>query len=175
MALLDTQVAVLANQAMNYLVSGTPPRRLGNAHPNIAPYQTFALAHGHIIVAVGNHGQFRRLCELLGLTSLPDDPRFLGNRDRVAHREALTAALAPPPGAAQERAAQSSAAAGVPPVRFTTSPACSPIRRFSRAGSGSSAAACWRRLAHRHRRVRQVAEAGSPALDAGLPADVSPQ
>jgi crotonobetainyl-CoA:carnitine CoA-transferase CaiB-like acyl-CoA transferase len=95
MALLDTQVAVLANQAMNYLVSGTPPRRLGNAHPNIAPYQTFALGDGHIIVAVGNDGQFRRLCELLGLAALPDDARFLGNRDRVENREALAAALSP--------------------------------------------------------------------------------
>jgi crotonobetainyl-CoA:carnitine CoA-transferase CaiB-like acyl-CoA transferase len=95
MALLDTQVAVLANQAMNYLVSGTPPRRLGNAHPNIAPYQTFALADGHVIVAVGNDGQFRRLCELLGLAALPDDARFLGNRDRVENREALAAALSP--------------------------------------------------------------------------------
>jgi crotonobetainyl-CoA:carnitine CoA-transferase CaiB-like acyl-CoA transferase len=96
MALLDTQVAVLANQAMNYLVSGTPPRRLGNAHPNIAPYQTFALADGHVIVAIGNDAQFRRLCALIRLAGLPDDERFLTNRDRVAHREALAAALAPP-------------------------------------------------------------------------------
>ena len=95
MALLDTQVAVLANQAMNYLVSGEAPRRLGNAHPNIAPYQTFALADGHIIVAVGNDGQFRRLCELIGLAALPDDPRFRSNADRVANRAALSAALSP--------------------------------------------------------------------------------
>src|SRR5688572_24595360 len=95
MALLDTQVAVLANQAMNYLVSGETPRRLGNAHPNIAPYQTFALADGHLILAVGNDGQFRRLCELIGLGALPDDPRFLTNADRVAHRAALSAALSP--------------------------------------------------------------------------------
>jgi crotonobetainyl-CoA:carnitine CoA-transferase CaiB-like acyl-CoA transferase len=96
MALLDAQVAVLANQAMNYLVSGDPPRRLGNAHPNIAPYQTFALADGHIIVAVGNDGQFRRLCELLALPELPDDARFKSNSDRVANRAALSAALAAP-------------------------------------------------------------------------------
>ena len=95
MALLDTQVAVLANQAMNYLVSGEPPRRLGNAHPNIAPYQTFALADGHIIVAVGNEGQFRKLCELLGLSALADDPRFASNAGRVANRDALAAALSP--------------------------------------------------------------------------------
>ncbi|PWG01217.1 CaiB/BaiF CoA transferase family protein [Sphingosinicella humi] len=95
MALLDTQVAVLANQAMNYLVSGEPPRRLGNAHPNIAPYQTFAVADGHVIIAVGNGGQFRKLCDLLGLTALGEDPRFLTNADRVRNREALAAALAP--------------------------------------------------------------------------------
>jgi crotonobetainyl-CoA:carnitine CoA-transferase CaiB-like acyl-CoA transferase len=95
MALLDTQVAVLANQAMNYLVSGEPPRRLGNAHPNIAPYQTFALADGHVIVAVGNDAQFRKLCELLALPGLAGDSRFLDNRGRVANREGLQAALAP--------------------------------------------------------------------------------
>jgi crotonobetainyl-CoA:carnitine CoA-transferase CaiB-like acyl-CoA transferase len=95
MALLDVQVAVLANQAMNYLVSGVSPKRLGNAHPNIAPYQTFAVADGHVIVAVGNDGQFRKLCELLGLAPLGEDPRFLTNSDRVRNRDALTAALSP--------------------------------------------------------------------------------
>lgn len=95
LALLDTQVAVLANQAMNFLVSGVSPTRLGNAHPNIAPYQTFKVADGHVIVAVGNDGQFRKLCNLLGLTALPDDPRFATNATRVGHRDALTAALAP--------------------------------------------------------------------------------
>jgi crotonobetainyl-CoA:carnitine CoA-transferase CaiB-like acyl-CoA transferase len=74
--LLDTQVAVLANQAMNYLVSGETPHRLGNAHPNIAPYQTFAVADGHVIVAVGNDGQFRRLCALLGRPALGEEPGF---------------------------------------------------------------------------------------------------
>ena len=95
MALLDCQVAVLANQAMNYLVSGEPPRRLGNAHPNIAPYQTFAVADGHIIIAVGNGGQFHKLCEILGLVALGSNPRFLTNADRVRNREALAAALSP--------------------------------------------------------------------------------
>ncbi|WP_114951212.1 CaiB/BaiF CoA transferase family protein [Sphingosinicella terrae] len=95
MALLDTQVAVLANQAMNYLVSGEAPHRLGNAHPNIAPYQTFAVADGHLIVAVGNDGQFRRLCALLGRPELGADPRFATNSDRVGNRAALTGALEP--------------------------------------------------------------------------------
>ena len=92
MALLDVQVAVLANQAMNYLVGGEAPRRLGNAHPNIAPYQVFAVADGHIIVAVGNDAQFERLCALLGL---PCEKRFATNADRVGNRDALDALLVP--------------------------------------------------------------------------------
>ncbi|QAY79346.1 CaiB/BaiF CoA-transferase family protein [Sphingosinicella sp. BN140058] len=95
MALLDTQVAVLANQAMNYLVSGETPKRLGNAHPNIAPYQTFQVRDGWVIIAVGNDGQFRRLCVLLGQTGIADDPRFASNAQRVGHRDALAAALGP--------------------------------------------------------------------------------
>lgn len=95
MALLDTQVAVLANQAMNYLVSGETPTRMGNAHPNIAPYQTFAVADGHLIVAVGNDGQFARFCALLGASGLSEDARFAGNADRVRNRVALVAALEP--------------------------------------------------------------------------------
>ncbi len=92
MALLDVQVAVLANQAMNYLIGGTVPHRLGNAHPNIAPYQTFAVADGHIIVAVGNDAQFRRLLALLGVA---DDPAYATNADRVRNRAALDALLTP--------------------------------------------------------------------------------
>jgi crotonobetainyl-CoA:carnitine CoA-transferase CaiB-like acyl-CoA transferase len=92
MALLDTQVAVLANQAMNYFVTGEPPRRHGNVHPNIAPYQTFEAADGPLIVAVGNDGQFRRLCALLGV---PDDARFATNAGRVQNRAALDALLTP--------------------------------------------------------------------------------
>jgi len=94
MALLDTQVAVLANQAMNYLVSGETPHRMGNAHPNIAPYQTFRVADGWVIVAVGNDGQFRKLAEVLALPGLAADERFASNGDRVRNREALTALLA---------------------------------------------------------------------------------
>ena len=92
LALLDVQVAMLANQAMNYLIGGATPRRLGNAHPNIAPYRTFAVADGHVIVAVGNDAQFRRLCHLLGVA---DDARFATNADRVRNRDALEAMLAP--------------------------------------------------------------------------------
>jgi crotonobetainyl-CoA:carnitine CoA-transferase CaiB-like acyl-CoA transferase len=94
MALLDTQVAVLANQAMNYLASGIAPHRLGNAHPNIVPYQVFAVADGHVIVAVGNDGQFARLASVLGVLDLAGDPRYATNGERVANREALVGQLA---------------------------------------------------------------------------------
>jgi crotonobetainyl-CoA:carnitine CoA-transferase CaiB-like acyl-CoA transferase len=88
-ALLDVQVACLANQAMNYLATGSAPKRLGNAHPNIVPYQDFPTADGDFILAVGNDGQFRKFCEVAGLPALPDDPRFSTNKARVAHRAEL--------------------------------------------------------------------------------------
>ena len=88
-ALLDVQVACLANQAMNYLNTGVSPKRLGNAHPNIVPYQDFPSADGNFIIAVGNDGQFRKLCEVADLTALADDPRFSSNKARVAHRAEL--------------------------------------------------------------------------------------
>jgi crotonobetainyl-CoA:carnitine CoA-transferase CaiB-like acyl-CoA transferase len=94
LALLDVQVACLANQALNYLVSGQPPGRLGNAHPNIVPYQAFASADGHLVVAVGNDAQFRRLCTLVGQPEWADDPRFATNAARVAQRELLVPLLA---------------------------------------------------------------------------------
>jgi len=93
MALLDVAAAVTANQAMNYLASGQAPRRMGNAHPNIVPYQVFACADGHAIVAVGNDGQFRRFCALLGLEALGTDPRYATNPARLAHREELVPLL----------------------------------------------------------------------------------
>jgi len=102
-SLLDSQVGVLANQALNYLVSGRSPARMGNAHPNLVPYQVFAAADGHLVIATGNDTQFKRLCAVLGLDSLPGDPLFASNADRVAHRAALTEIL--------ERATQSRARA----------------------------------------------------------------
>lgn len=89
MALLDVQVACLANQAMNYLTTGQPPRRLGNAHPNIVPYQDFPTADGDFILTVGNDGQFRKFCEVAGHAEWADDPRFASNQARVAHRAEL--------------------------------------------------------------------------------------
>ncbi|TDV52939.1 crotonobetainyl-CoA:carnitine CoA-transferase CaiB-like acyl-CoA transferase [Pseudomonas graminis] len=89
MALLDVQVACLANQAMNYLTTGVSPRRLGNAHPNIVPYQDFPTADGDFILTVGNDSQFRKFAEVAGQPQWASDPRFAGNKQRVAHRAAL--------------------------------------------------------------------------------------
>ena len=98
MSLLDSMVGVLANQSMSYLVSGMLPRRMGNAHPNIVPYQPFAVSDGYVVIAVGNDAQFARLCEFLGLTEVAVDPRFVTNAARVAHRaqliDTLSASLA---------------------------------------------------------------------------------
>ncbi|MFS8045633.1 CaiB/BaiF CoA transferase family protein [Rhizobium sp. BR 314] len=91
MALLDVQSAVLANQNMNYLISGKPPVRLGNAHPNISPYEVVPTADGYLILAVGNDGQFRRLCTILGLNTQADDERYATNKARVAHRNEVRA------------------------------------------------------------------------------------
>ncbi len=93
MALLDTQVAMLANLGANYLVTGKAPGRAGNAHQNIVPYQVFEVADGHLILAVGNDGQFQRFCAIAGCTELPADPRFARNADRVRHRDVLVPLL----------------------------------------------------------------------------------
>ena len=93
MALFDVQVGVLANQAMNYLVSGVAPTRLGNAHPNIVPYQVFAAADSSLVIAVGNDGQFRNLVGVLAVPDIADDPAFATNEARVANRAKLIAGL----------------------------------------------------------------------------------
>ncbi|MCP5082561.1 MAG: CoA transferase [Alphaproteobacteria bacterium] len=94
MSLLDSQIAALANQNTNYLVSGNAPGRMGNAHPNIVPYQGFETADGHIILAIGNNRQFGKFCEIAGLDGVPGDPRYADNRQRVAHRAELVAIVA---------------------------------------------------------------------------------
>ncbi len=93
MALLDSMVGVLANQAMNYLVSGKAPTRMGNAHPNIVPYQVLEVKNGHIILAVGNDGQFQRLCHLLELDHIAIDEKFATNAARLTNRDELTEVL----------------------------------------------------------------------------------
>jgi crotonobetainyl-CoA:carnitine CoA-transferase CaiB-like acyl-CoA transferase len=94
MALLDTQVAMLANLGANYLATGVAPRRMGNAHQNIVPYQVFEVADGHLILAVGNDGQYAKFCDVAGVPELAADPRFVRNADRVRHRATLVPLLA---------------------------------------------------------------------------------
>jgi crotonobetainyl-CoA:carnitine CoA-transferase CaiB-like acyl-CoA transferase len=93
LALLDVQVATLANQGMNFLTSGKVPQRHGNAHPNIVPYQAFATSDGHIVVAVGNDAQFARFAAILGVPEISEDPRFQKNADRVRNRSELIGIL----------------------------------------------------------------------------------
>jgi crotonobetainyl-CoA:carnitine CoA-transferase CaiB-like acyl-CoA transferase len=94
MALLDAQVAMLANLGANYLVSGKAPGRAGNAHQNIVPYQVFETADGHLILAVGNDSQYAKFCDVAGRPDLARDPRFIKNADRVRHRAVLVPLLA---------------------------------------------------------------------------------
>ena len=96
LALLDSQVAVLANQALNFLVGGTVPTRLGNAHPNIVPYQTFQTKDGHIIMAVGTDRQFKEYCTIIGVPEIADEDRFKTNRSRVENRTILIPLIAGP-------------------------------------------------------------------------------
>jgi crotonobetainyl-CoA:carnitine CoA-transferase CaiB-like acyl-CoA transferase len=95
MALFDAQAAGLANQAMNYLAGGAVPGRLGNAHPNIVPYQVFATADGHLILATSNDAQFRRFARAAGIEAAADDPRYATNAERVAHRQEVVDMLKP--------------------------------------------------------------------------------
>ncbi len=121
MALFDSQISVLANQGLNYLVSGQTPVRMGNAHPNIAPYEVLPVADGHFILAVGNDGQFQKFCTVVGLDALRGNPDYTTNAARVANRdklrEQIVAALAP-----LERAALLAKleAAGVPASPINT-------------------------------------------------------
>ena len=93
MALLDVAVAVTANQALNYLTTGTAPGRMGNAHMNLTPYQVFDCADGHIIIATGNDRQYQRLCKVLDLEDMAQAPEFLRNKDRIANRRVMIARL----------------------------------------------------------------------------------
>lgn len=115
MALLDSLTGVLANQASNYFVTGTAPKRMGNAHPNLVPYQAFAVRDGHVIIAVGNDAQFALMCGALGLGAVADDPRFATNEARVAHRDALVGLIETAVGdRTRDDVIESLEAAGVP-------------------------------------------------------------
>lgn len=92
-AMLDTMVGVLANQGLSYLITGREPSRLGSAHPSIVPYQSFEVQDGYVMISVGNDAQFRRLCAIARLETLPDDPRYRTNPERVRNRSSLIAIL----------------------------------------------------------------------------------
>lgn len=93
MALMDVATAIMANQSLNYLATGVAPQKMGNAHPNLAPYAVFDCADGWVILATGNDGQYRKLCGILGLPELAEAPDFLTNADRVTNRAELTRLL----------------------------------------------------------------------------------
>ena len=157
LSLFDTQVAMLANQASNFLVSGVVPQRMGNSHPNVVPYQAFVTSDGHLIVAVGSDEQFRRLCEEIGRPELGRDDRFATNRGRVENRAALVPELAaalrsgpPRPGSSAWKRR------GFPQRRSTPSTRSSPSRRPPRGPFAS----IWR--IPTGRRLRWRARSGSP-------------
>jgi crotonobetainyl-CoA:carnitine CoA-transferase CaiB-like acyl-CoA transferase len=93
MALMDVATAIMANQNMNYLTTGKAPQKMGNAHPNLAPYAVFDCADGWIILATGNDGQYRKLCAILGLEGMAEAPDYLTNADRIRNRESMTSAI----------------------------------------------------------------------------------
>jgi crotonobetainyl-CoA:carnitine CoA-transferase CaiB-like acyl-CoA transferase len=137
MGLLDVATAFMANQAMNYLTTGVAPERIGNAHQNLTPYQVFDCADGWIIIATGNDAQYQRLCALLGLDGMATAPEYLTNADRIANRDEMTRLLTE---ATLRRSKADLLAAceakAFRPVRSTTWPRSSPIRRSSHAGCG---------------------------------------
>ncbi len=103
-ALVDSQIAWLINEGTNYLQSGEVPKRRGNGHPNIVPYQVFAAKDGHLIVAVGNDSQFARFCDIIGLAALADDPAYASNIKRIENREALIPMIEAKMGAMEKQA-----------------------------------------------------------------------
>jgi crotonobetainyl-CoA:carnitine CoA-transferase CaiB-like acyl-CoA transferase len=137
--LLDTQVAMLANLGANYLVSGKVPGRSGNAHQNIVPYQVFETAAApdaskdHIILAVGNDGQFARFCEVAGRPELAQDPRFARNQDRVRNRAVLVPLLEDVMKQRGKAAWRPWKQPRCPAARSTTWPRCSRTRMCARA------------------------------------------
>ncbi len=132
MALFDTMSGVLANQAMNFLASGVAPRRLGNAHPNIVPYQTFAVSDGHIIIACGNDRQFAAICEILELDGVASDERYASNRARVENRSEVASMIEAKTSLfTRDDLLKRLEERSVPAARSTRWPMFLPIRSFS--------------------------------------------
>jgi len=163
MALFDTMIAMLANMNMNYLTSGAAPGRAGNAHQNIVPYQVFAAADGHVVIAVGNDAQYAKFCDLAGRPDLAADPRFVKNADRVRNR-ALLVPLLEELVRAQPVAfwTASLEAAGVP---------CGPINSIAQALADPQAVARGVRIDLPHPRAGTVPLVGMPIRMSDSPPD----
>jgi formyl-CoA transferase len=152
--LFDCQVAMMAVMNMNYLVSGTPPGRAGNAHQNIVPYQVFACADGHLILAVGNDAQFARFCEVAGKMAWARDPRFAANADRVKRRDILVPLIAAVLRTRTQRDwLDALEAAGVP---------CGPINRLDQVFADPQVHARGMRFEMPHRLSGMVPQVGNP-------------
>jgi crotonobetainyl-CoA:carnitine CoA-transferase CaiB-like acyl-CoA transferase len=164
MALLDSQVSVLANQALNWMVSGKVPHRMGNGHANLVPYQAFKVADGEVIIAVGNDRQFARLCEILSLPALVEDERFRTNPARVVNRAVLLPMLEEAlRGRGREELSEALEAAGIP---------AGPINDVAQVFADPQVVARGMQLAHPGLAspividgVRQVSDRPSPRLD----------
>ena len=154
MALFDTMIAMLANMNMNYLTTGRAPGRAGNAHQNIVPYQVFAAADGHVVIAVGNDGQYAKFCEIAGRPDLAADPRFTKNAERVRNRAVLVPLLE---AIVRERPAafwaEKLEAAGVP---------CGPINSIAQAFADPQAVARGLRIDLPHPTAGSVPLVGMP-------------
>ena len=154
LALLDVQIACLANQASNYLVGGVAPQRMGNAHPNIVPYQDFPTADGHMIIAVGNDGQFANLCKTLGCPQWATDERFATNSQRVEHRSDLVALIRDVTvGRSTDFWVQAMEAVGVP---------CGPINSLDRVFADPHVQSRNMRIAMEHPHADQIPLVGNP-------------
>ncbi|MBK7080376.1 MAG: CoA transferase [Betaproteobacteria bacterium] len=160
-SLLDTTVAMMAVMNMNYLVSGKPPGRAGNAHHNIVPYQVFACADGHLILAVGNDGQFAKFCEIAGVPGFAADPRFATNASRVAHRGQLVPLVA---GVLRERTQRAwldaLEPAGIP---------CGPINRIDQVFADPQVVARDLRVDLPHPLAGSVPQVGNPVRFSATP------
>ena len=160
-ALLDTQVAMMATLDMNYLVSGTPPGRAGNAHQSIVPYQVFACADGHLILAVGNDSQFARFCEVGGTSVWLADPRFATNSERVRHRAVVVPAIAAVVRSRTQREwLEMLDAVGVP---------CGPINRLDQVFANPQVIARGMRVDMPHPLSGTVPQVGSPLKFSATP------
>lgn len=153
-ALLDVQVACLANQAMNYLTTGESPVRMGNSHPNIVPYQDFPTSDGDMVLTVGNDSQFRRLCEVIGRPEWANDERFATNKARVAHREQLIPLL-------RQVTVMRSTAEWIDALEAVNVP-CGPVNMLEQVFANPQVRARGMQVATQHEKMGEVPGVGNP-------------